>query len=91
MAYNILYHRQVESDDIPVLPDSIKIRIKNAIEERLVTHPSLYGRPLRKGLSGLRKLRIGDWRIVYRVMRNDVRILIIAHRSKVYQTVSHRV
>lgn len=90
MGYRILYHQEVIRDDIPALPDTMLVRIKQAIEDRLCTYPDRYGKPLRKGLSGFRKLRIGDWRIVYEVDCATVIILIIAHRSKVYQDVFQR-
>ncbi len=91
MEYRILYHPRVAAEDIPTLPDTVKLRVRRAIEGRLATHPDLYGKPLRRGLHGFRKLRIGDWRIVYRIDDGDVKILIIAHRSKIYQEVFERV
>lgn len=91
MDYKIVYHSKVDKQDIPLLPDTIKMRVKRAIDERLISYPDLYGKPLRKGLHGFRKLRIGDWRIVYRIHTKEVRILIIAHRAKVYQDVFERV
>lgn len=87
MGYRILYHPRVFQEDIPLLPDTIKVRIKRAIDDRLTTHPDSYGRPLRRGLHGFRKLRIGDWRIVYGIEDQEVKILIIAHRAKVYQQI----
>ncbi len=91
MDYRISYHPRVDTEDIPTLPDTVKMRMKKAIDDRLVTYPDLYGKPLRKSLHGFRKLRIGDWRIVYRIDDREVKILIIAHRSKVYQHVFERV
>mgnify|MGYP001609090105 CR=1 FL=1 len=90
MGYRISYYQQVLDDDIPALPETIKKRVKQAIEERLLTNPDMYGKPLRKGLSGFRKLRIGDWRIIYGIEGENVTILLISHRSKVYQVVFHR-
>ncbi len=91
MEYRIFYHPRVDSEDIPSLPNTVKTRVKKVIEHRLMTYPDLYGKPLRKGLHGFRKLRIGDWRIVYRIHDKEVKILIIAHRSKVYQLIFERI
>lgn len=91
MVSRILYHPRVVSDDIPSLPDRVKMRVKKAIECRLSTYPDLYGKPLRRSLHGFRKLRIGDWRIVYGIEGQEVKIFIIAHRAKVYQTIFERV
>ncbi|MDP2630026.1 MAG: type II toxin-antitoxin system RelE/ParE family toxin [Candidatus Uhrbacteria bacterium] len=90
MGYRILYHPKVEDDDIPALPGTVIQRVKKAIDERLLTRPDMYGKSLRKGLSGYRKLRIGDWRIIYRIDDNEVKIIMIAHRSKVYGLVFDR-
>lgn len=90
MGYKIVYHPRVENEDIPTLPETIRERIKQVIDNRLITHPGAYGKPLRTSLSGYRRLRIGDWRLIYRVDGDMVKILIIAHRSKVYQFVFHR-
>jgi mRNA interferase RelE/StbE len=91
MAYRVFFHEDVEKEDIPLLPDVMKIRMKKAIRERLTTNPDLYGKPLRGWMAGLRRLRVGDWRIVYRIVDHDVNVLIIAHRSKVYHAVLQRI
>ena len=90
MDYRIIYHPRVEDEDIPALPDTIKQRVLEAIVGRLMTHPAAYGKPLRRTLAGYRKLRIGDWRLIYRLQEEDVKILIIGHRSKVYESVLYR-
>lgn len=90
MGYRILFHEDVEKMDFPDLSSDMRRRIKQALEGRLLTHPNLYGKPLSGWLAGMRKLRVGDWRIIYRIVDDEVRILIIGHRSKVYQSVFHR-
>lgn len=80
----IIYHPDVLSKDIPKLNKNIAYRIKNAIEQRLMTSPDKYGTRLRKGLGGYWKLRVGDYRIIYSLFRTEVRIIIIGHRKDVY-------
>jgi mRNA interferase RelE/StbE len=43
-------------------------------------------RPLRSQLAGLNKLRVGDWRVLYRVLDEEQIVLIfrIGHRRDVY-------
>ena len=89
--FNVTYHHLVVDDDIPKLPNEWKERVRRAIEERLMTQPDLYGKPLRRSLKGYRKLRVGDYRIVFRIEKNTVRILIIQHRSVVYQQAEKRI
>jgi len=88
--FEILYHHKVVSDDIPKLSASWKVKIREAIEKKLMTHPDLYGKPLRRSLKGYRKLRIGDYRVIFRIEEKTVKILIIGHRSIVYKEINKR-
>jgi mRNA interferase RelE/StbE len=90
MAYNLRYHPKVRKIDIPKLDQKIKATIKGAIEKRLCTHPDRYGKPLQRTLKGYWKLRIGDYRVVYRIRQEEIQILAIAHRKEVYQRVKMR-
>lgn len=85
MKYQIIYRPLVVKEDIPRLDSKIKTRIKKAIEQKLLTSPEIFGLPLRHSLKGHRKLRVGDWRIIFRIDKNTIIILIIQHRSKVYE------
>ena len=84
--YQIEYLVSVVKNDIPLLPKKNKITIKKAIEERLMIDPIGFGKPLRYSLKGHRRLRIGDYRIVYRIEPNKNKVVIIAikHRKDVY-------
>lgn len=62
-------------------------RIREAIETRLLTAPQEYGEPLRRTLKGYWKLRIGDYRVVFRVQDANILILGIIHRKEVYQII----
>jgi len=75
-AYQVEYLKSVIEEDIPLLPKKIKATIKKAIEERLMTDPIGFGKPLRYSLKGHRRLRVGDYRIVYRIEQAK-RIVII--------------
>ncbi len=86
----ITYHRLVTARDIPSLDSSVKIRIKRAIEEKLASNPLLYGSPLHATLSGLWKLRVGDWRVIYTIERKEVFVVLIAHRKEAYKLITKR-
>ncbi|RME28224.1 MAG: type II toxin-antitoxin system RelE/ParE family toxin [Deltaproteobacteria bacterium] len=90
--FEILYHPLVVERDIPALPKRMRTRIKKAIELRLATRPLHYGKPLRYSFKGHRRLRVGEWRIVYRIERKTrkVIILIICHRKDVYSALEPR-
>ena len=89
--FKVVYHYLVVHNDIPKLPNEWKEKVRRAIEERLLTRPDLYGKPLRRSLKGYRKLRVGDYRVIFRIEKNIVRILIIQHRSVVYMEAEKRV
>lgn len=84
--FQIRYHDRVVSKDLPGLTQAMRSRIRAAIEQRLMVDPISYGKPLRYALRGHRRLRVGDWRIVYRVdaVQRIVFIVAIDHRKDVY-------
>jgi len=90
LPFELRYHPDVKSIDIPLLDAKLRTRIKNAIEKRLTTAPHLYGTPLRKTLHGYWKLRVGDYRVVFRIVDEEVWILGIIHRKKVYEAIKKR-
>lgn len=91
MSFELRYHPDVKGNDMPELNAKLKRRIKHAIETRLMTAPHKYGEPLRKTLKGYWKLRVGDYRVVFKIVKNEVRILCIIHRKKVYERIEKRI
>jgi len=61
--------------------------IKRAIEERLMIDPIHFGKPLTYSLKGHRRLRVSDYRVIYRIETetNTVLIIAIKHRKDVYE------
>lgn len=86
MTYKIEYLKKVIKKDIPSLSSSARKLIKRAIEERLTADPVSYGKPLRYGLYGQRRLRVSDYRVIYTVDSENkiVTINAIGHRSNIY-------
>jgi mRNA interferase RelE/StbE len=91
LTFELRYHPDVRDIDIPKLNETLKKRIKKAIEERLTILPHQYGEPLRKTLKGYWKLRVGDYRIVYKVEGNEVWIFAIINRKDVYKKIIRRI
>ena len=91
MCYQLFYHPDVLREDLKSMPANIKERIRKAIETRLAKDPILSGQPLRQSLKGHRKLRVGDWRIIYKVGLHNIVVLKIGHRREVYQEVFKRI
>ena len=91
MSFDIFYKEEVIQEDIPRLSAVWKIKIKDAVEKKLSTHPDIYGKPLRRSLSGYRKMRVGDYRVIFRIDQKTVLILMIKHRSSVYEHIEKRI
>lgn len=91
MRFIVIYHQDVKNIDLPKLNKNVKLRIKRAIEERLTTEPTKYGKPLRKSLRGYWKLRVGDYRVVYKIKDDEVFVFGIIHRRKVYRDMFNRI
>ena len=90
VAFDVVYHPRVVEDDIPRLSKAWKGKIWDAIEEKLTTSPDFFGKPLRRSLKGYRKLRVGEYRVVFRIQGKKVVVLAILHRSVVYDEVHKR-
>jgi len=90
VPFELRYHPDVKTIDIPQLDAKLKTRIRHAIETRLTTEPQLYGAPLRKTLHGYWKLRVGDYRVVFKIVGSEVWILGIIHRKTVYDAIEKR-
>lgn len=85
LKYTLEYHYLVLEEDLPKITKTNKNRIKHSIEEKLCFEPELYGKPLRRSLKNYRSLRVGDYRVIFRISGNVVKIFLIQHRSVVYK------
>jgi mRNA interferase RelE/StbE len=82
VGHTLSYHPLVKEKDLPKLDKKVKTRIKKAIESKLLIAPEKYGAPLRRTLKGYWKLRVGDYRVVFKVKGNEIIILAILHRKE---------
>ena len=85
MAYSIKFAEIVVKEQIPSIPMPYRQQIKRAIEERLTKEPIKLGKPLKYSLFGFRRLRVGDWRIIYRITGNEIEIVKIGNRKDIYE------
>ena len=90
MNYELIYHPDVKKVDLQVIDNKNKFMIKKAIEERLSTHPEIYGKPLQRTLKGYWRLRIGDYRVVFKILEQKIVILGILHRKDIYRQIQKR-
>jgi mRNA interferase RelE/StbE len=83
LAYRIVYKKSVQRD-LKKLGKPEVSHIIDHIEKDLLEHPESF--PVLKGqFAGLRKYRVGDYRVIYVVLGEDIIILRIGNRREVYK------
>jgi len=85
MQYRIRYEKRTLREDVPKIPVANREQIGRAIRERLAVAPVELGEPLTGKFVGLRRLRVGDWRIIYKVEPGVVSIHAIRIRRDAYK------
>ncbi len=85
MTYRIDYLESVVRQDIPALPKAIRDRVRREIVAKLTTRPIEFGKPLRYSLKGCRRIRVGEYRVVYLIEGDSVTVVKIGHRKEVYE------
>ena len=84
--YKIFFHEKVK-EDLKEIPKSHLLAIKKAIDERLGMRPYDFRALSGDKYKGLYRLRLSDFRIIYRIDENfrKVTVLAIGHRRLVYK------
>ncbi len=83
MAFDIAYKKSV-AKDLAALGKAEARRILDKIEKDLRQRADTY--PVLKGpFSGLRKLRVGDYRVIFAILGDQVLVLRIGHRRDIYE------
>jgi mRNA interferase RelE/StbE len=83
LAYSLGYKKSVQRD-LKQISKLEAERILDHIEQKLVNDPE--SNPLLKGrFAGLRRYRVGDYRVIYFLQENEICILRIGHRRDVYK------
>lgn len=83
MAYRIAYRKSV-ARDLSNLDKAAARRILNRLEKDLAEKPD--SNPALKGkFAGLRKYRIGEYRVIYAIIGAEVQVLRIGHRRDIHK------
>lgn len=83
MAYNITFKKSVAKDLKKIdRPEANRILRKITSELSLIADqlPELQGQ-----FAGLRKYRVGNYRVIYSIINDSVLVLRIQHRKDVYR------
>lgn len=83
MAYSVVYKSSVQRD-LKKLPKAEARRVLGLIEVELSENAETY-LVLKGQFAGLRKYRVGDYRVVFAVLGNEVLVLRIDHRKDIYK------
>ena len=83
--YTVLYIEKVVRVTIPSLPVAVREVITRAIDERLTADPTGLGKPMQYKFKGYRRLRVGGWRVIYRVEGQIVTVTAIVNRRDAYK------
>ena len=84
-VYKVEYLESVAQSDVKKLSRKDKNRIKKAIEERLVQDPVSFGKPLQYSFKGCRCMRVGSYRVVFKLETKIILIVKIGHRKDIYK------
>ena len=68
------------------LPKASREAIIMAIEKKLTNDPITFGKQLRYNLKGYKRLRVGDYRVIYKINENKILVIIVDvdHRKNIY-------
>ena len=84
MSYSVRIKRSA-AKELADIPNPARTRIVEAIDS--LSEEPLTGRPLKGGMRGLRRLRVGGYRVVYELLDGELVVLVVrvAHRSDAYR------
>ena len=83
LVYKVQYKSSVLKD-LKNIDRPVAKRILDSIEKDLALDPSK-GQPLEGDLKGLFKYRIANYRVIFTRLGEDILVLRIGHRKKVYK------
>ncbi len=77
LIWKVKIHKLVLSEDFKSINHSDQEIILRAIHKKLTIAPQEYGKALLGELKGYWRLRVADYRVIYKIMRETVEILVI--------------
>ena len=83
MKYNLVYTKRAVRD-IKKLDNTIKKRV-GTILLKYKEKPLDFSETLKSSDLGTYRFRIGDYRVIFDIERNDVVVLRVGHRKEIYK------
>jgi len=85
MAYLLVYSKR-SAKDISKLDNLVKKKLKQAIEHKLLADPFEHSVKLKDfPIEDTRRLRVGNYRILFTISGKRVEILRVGHRRDIYR------
>ncbi len=75
--YTVLIDELVFEEDFRKIDKTDQQEIIKAIRNKLTRDPEGFGAPLRGGLKGLWKLRVGQYRVVYEIKKKEILVYVV--------------
>jgi mRNA interferase RelE/StbE len=75
--YTVVLDELVFEKDFKRIDKSGQKKIVRAIRNKLATRPKEFGEPLSSAFSGLWKLRLGRYRIIYEIEEDKVHVYVV--------------
>ncbi|MFH1318401.1 MAG: type II toxin-antitoxin system mRNA interferase toxin, RelE/StbE family [Candidatus Omnitrophota bacterium] len=75
--WQIKIHHLVVNEDFKRIDKHDQTLILKTIYKKLGIAPEKYGSPLRSKLKGYWKLKISDYRVIYRIEKSAIKVLVL--------------
>ena len=94
IIWKIHIHKLVLTEDFAAISQTNKEAILKAIRKKLSLDPEGYSKPLVGEFKGLWRLRVGNYRVIYRIVKDEILVFVIKigirRDDKVYQELTTR-
>lgn len=77
IIWNIKIHKLVLSEDFKSISHPERSTILKTIRKKLSIDPKGYGKPLTGSLKGYWRIRVGDYRVIYKIKQDLIEVLVV--------------
>jgi len=75
--WKVDYHELVIDKDLKDISRTDQKNIFDAADQKLAKDPHAYGEPLKGAYQGYWRMRVGIYRVIYEIIKDDVLVLVI--------------
>ena len=92
--WDVIIHKLVLIEDFKNIDSSLRHLILRAIHKKLTQDPEHYGSPLSGEYKSYWKLRVGDYRVIYKILKDKILVMVIKvgirRDGKIYKELIYR-